>query len=265
MKIYISADIEGITGVTNWDDAEKKSPDYEEFRKQMTAEVAAACRGALAAGADEIWVRDAHDSARNLIARELPDAVRLMRGWSGHPFMMMDGLDSSFQAALMVGYHSRAGSALSPLSHTMTGAPLEIRLNGQPASEFLINTWSAALVGVPVVFLAGDAGLCTEASSQVSGLTTVAVKEGRGEATLSIHPALAVSLIEGKVAQALKGDLSGCLVRLPARFTLEVVYKEHTRAFRASFFPGASLEAANIVRLQTGDYMDVLRFVMFAL
>src|SRR5512133_1123253 len=110
MKVYISADIEGITGTTVWDETEKKHPDYAEFQQQMTAEVSAACESCIQAGAEEVWVKDAHDSARNILAAQLPPQTRLLRGWSGHPYLMMEGLDSSFQAALMIGYHSRAGS-----------------------------------------------------------------------------------------------------------------------------------------------------------
>ena len=72
MKIYISADIEGVTGVTHWDETDLGKGESSLFREQMTAEVVAACEGALQAGATEIWVKDAHDSARNIIASRLP-------------------------------------------------------------------------------------------------------------------------------------------------------------------------------------------------
>jgi len=114
MKIYISADIEGITGTTHWDEADKKNSDFKEFQEQMTAEVAAACEGALRAGATEILVKDAHDTARNIIASKLPREVRLVRGWSGHPFSMVQYLDETFHAVLMIGYHSRAGLDTNP-------------------------------------------------------------------------------------------------------------------------------------------------------
>ena len=123
MKVYISADIEGITGTTHWDETDKAKADYTEFRQQMTAEVAAACEGALKAGVNEIWVKDAHDSARNIIAAQLPPETRLNRGWSGHPYFMMDRLDSTFQAVVMIGYHSRAGSGASPLAHVKWTSP----------------------------------------------------------------------------------------------------------------------------------------------
>src|SRR5512135_3300506 len=104
MKIFLSADIEGITGVTHWDETELSHEENAAAREQMTAEVAAACEGALEAGATEIWVKDSHDTGRNLIAARLPPEARLIRGWSGHPFQTLTQLDHTFQAVLLVGY-----------------------------------------------------------------------------------------------------------------------------------------------------------------
>ncbi len=134
MKVYISADIEGVTGVTHWDETELQKDDSKVFREQMTAEVVAACEGALQGGATEIWIKDAHDSGRNLIASKLPKEACLIRGWTGHPFMMVQELDTSFSAVLMIGYHSRAGAGTSPLAHTMTGELAHVTLNGCFAS-----------------------------------------------------------------------------------------------------------------------------------
>ena len=86
MKIYISADMEGTTGVVNWDEVDhQKALFYKQFQKKMTNEVAAACKGANDAGADEIWVKDAHYSGRNIFQDYLPKNTKLIRGWSGHP------------------------------------------------------------------------------------------------------------------------------------------------------------------------------------
>jgi D-amino peptidase len=263
MKVYISADIEGITGTTNWDETEKKHPDYAEFREQMTAEVAAACEGALRAGATEILVKDAHDSARNIIADKLPPEARLHRGWSGHPYMMMDGLNADYQAVLMIGYHSRAGSNANPLSHTMSGSDVYVKINGELASEFTINAYTAALAGVPVVFLAGDDGLCNDAKSFIPALTSVAVKQGQGNATINIHPRLAVERIRTAVQTALQADLSKCLVKLPTHFKVEVKYKDHAKAYGMSFFPGAHAVDDHTILFEADDYFDVLRFFMF--
>ena len=264
MKVYITADIEGATGATHWDETDKKNPDYGEFQDQMTAEVVAACEGALSAGATEIWVRDAHWTGRNIIPSKLPREARLVRGWSGHPFSMMQGLDETFQAVLVIGYHSRAGSGTSPLAHTMTGNVIYVTINEQYASEFMIAAYTAGLVGVPVAFISGDAGICQEAEALIPGLGTVAVKDGVGNSTVSIHPHLAVERIRGGVEAVLKGDLSRCGVTLPDHFAVELRHRNHADAYRVSFFPGASLKEAHTVQFEADDYFEVLRFFSFA-
>jgi D-amino peptidase len=263
MKIYISVDLEGITGTSHWDETDRKHPDYSEFREQMTAEVAGACEGALEAGASEIVVKDAHDSGRNLIASMLPSEVRLMRGWSGHPYTMVEGIDETFRAMLMVGFHSRAGSDASPLAHTRSLGLAHVKINGRFASEFLINTYTASLVSVPVVFLSGDAGVCAEAVTLIPGLTTVAVKEGLGGATTSIHPRLAVTRIRDSVRRSLEQDVKKCLVSLPERLAIEVRYGGHPRAYRASFYPGARLVDPYTIQYECDDYHEVLRLLLF--
>jgi D-amino peptidase len=143
MKVYISADIEGITGTTHWDEATQSKPDFREFQEQMTAEVAAACEGALRAGATEIMVKDAHASARNIIAAKLPREARLVRGWSGHPFSMVQYLDETFHALLMVGFHSSAGADTNPLAHTISGRVARCKINDRYASDQEDTTASA--------------------------------------------------------------------------------------------------------------------------
>ena len=265
MKVFISADIEGVTGTTDWNETDKAHGDYLEFREQMTAEVAAACEGALNAGATEIVVKDAHWTGRNLIASKLPRAVRLIRSWTLDPYSMMAGLDATFHAALMIGYHSRSGSDASPLAHTLTGRVVYVKINGRDASEFLINAYTAGWLRVPVVFLSGDAGICQDAQDFLPGLSTVAVMEGVGNATTSIHPALAVERIRGGVEVALRGDVARCRVAMPSHFTAEVYFKLHTNARQASFFPGARLAGPHVVQFEADDYFEVLRFFMFGI
>ena len=264
MKVYISADIEGITGTSHWDEADKKSSDFGEFQEQMTAEVMAACEGALQAGATEIWVKDAHDTARNIIASKLPQEVRLIRGWSGHPFSMVQELDETFDAMLMVGYHSPAGSDANPLAHTISsGSVSHIKMNDHYASEFLLNAYAAALVNVPVVFVSGDAGLCMEAESLIPNITTVAVMKGMGNSTVSIHPHLALEKIRDGVQMAIDGDVSICQIELPKRFSVEIKYKDHAKAYRSSFYPGASLKEPHTILFTSDDYFEVLVLLSF--
>jgi D-amino peptidase len=263
MKIYISADIEGVTGVSHWDETLKKESDYHEFQEQMTAEVLAACRGALKAGAKEIYIKDAHETGRNIIAAKLPEEIKLIREWSKHPYSMMQELDESFDAVVMIGYHSGAGSQSSPLSHTLTENFSSIKINGKPASEFLINAYTAGLVGVPVVFVSGDKGICDEARSFQERIWTVSVQEGIGASTVSIHPKVAIKKIEDGVEAALLKDMSPLKVKLPPVFKVKIEFRNHVSAYRASFYPGITRLANKTIQFEHKNYFEVLRTLMF--
>jgi D-amino peptidase len=265
MKVYISADIEGVTGASHWDETEKPKPDYSEFREQMTAEVSAACEGALQAGSTDIWIKDAHATARNLIASRLPRETRLIRGWSGHPFSMVQELDDSFHALLMIGYHSRAGSAANPLAHTFSGKIADLKINGRGASELQMYAYAAALMNVPLVFVSGDNGICEEAASLIPKIATLAVKQGTGNATINIHPHLAIEKIRDGVQTALQRDVSTCRLPLPQHFTVDISYKDHAMAMKASFFPGAVSTDPHTIQFESNDYFEVLRLFAFVL
>lgn len=264
MKLYISADIEGITGVTHWDETDLDKEASALFRQQMTAEVAAACEGAIQAGAEEIWVKDAHGTGRNIFAADLPPDTRLIRGWSGHPFGMVEELDETFQALICIGYHSRAGAGTSPLAHTMSGAITYIQLNDRFASEFTFSAYTAALLKVPLVFVSGDQGLCDEIAQFHPNIQTVAVKSGIGEATISLHPAANVEQIRSGVARALAGDLSRCLIPLPEHFRLELRYRQHSKTYVASFYPGVKKKDDHTIQFESGSFFEILRFMLFA-
>ncbi|MFH1850844.1 MAG: M55 family metallopeptidase [Candidatus Neomarinimicrobiota bacterium] len=266
MKIYLSADIEGACGTTNWDEVDKVHPDNAAFRDQMTAEVAAACQGALNAGAREIWVKDAHASGRNINGSMLPQEVRLIRGWSGHPYSMVQELDETFDAVIFIGYHARAGSEGNPLAHTMSSSKIDyLKINGRSASEFLLHAYIAAELKVPTVFLSGDEGICNEVRDINERIHTVAVKKGIGNSTVSIHPDLAVRRIRDGVEKALKGDIAGCLLAAPASYLVEIRFKKMTQAYRASFFPGVQLVDPQTIRLESDRYFDIVRMRSFVM
>jgi D-amino peptidase len=264
MKVYISADIEGVTGVTHWDETNLEKAESQAAREQMTAETAAACQGALEAGATEIWVKDAHDTGRNIIAERLPVEARLIRGWSEHPFTMWQELDGSFDALALVGYHAGAAFAGNPLAHTMSGNITRLTINERQASEFLLAAYTAALVKVPLIFVSGDLGLCHEVTEFHPNITTVAVKEGVGDSTINLHPEVAARRIREGMAQALRNP-AACQIPLPDHFNVEVRYRNHQRAYQYGFFPGARQEDAVTVSFEHEDYFEVLRFLLFAL
>ena len=263
MKIYISADIEGVAGIVHWGEASPDHVDYQEYRVQMSNEVAAACEGALNAGATEILVKDAHGSGRNIIPTRLPEQAKLIRGWSEHPFSMVQELDESFHAAMMIGYHSWAGSDASPLAHTLRGKVTHAKINERLASEFLLSYYTAALVNVPVAVVSGDEGICQEAALLSQTMETVAVSRGVGGSTISIHPQLATRRIKEAAERALMTDLSSSKAVLPRHFRLELRFRDHADAYIASFFPGVTAVDPHAVSFETDDYFELLRMLMF--
>lgn len=264
MKVYVSADIEGVTGTAHWNEVTKIKPDYEKFADQMTKEVKAACEGANAAGAEEILIKDAHSTARNINIEELPLNVKIIRGWSRHPYMMMQEIDDSFDAAIMIGYHSFAGSNGSPLAHTMDEENINyIKINGEIASEFTINSYIAAYVGVPVVFVSGDELLCKHAENLSENIKTVSVKKGVGDSIISIHPTLAIQKIKTGVEESLKGNLTKYNLILPKEFKVEISYIHHMSAYKASFYPGVTQISPTSVIFTSKDYFEVLRMMLF--
>lgn len=266
MNVFISADIEGTCGIVNWAETERSTPmDYRPFQQQMTREVKAACEGAIAAGADQIFVKDAHDSARNIDPAALPEKVRIMRGWTGDPLSMMAGLDhGEYGAVLFTGYHAWASCGGNPLSHTMNLRNEYVTLNGVRMSEFMMNAYTAGYYGVPVVFLSGDKALCDFAREFIPGITTVAVNEGFGGAVASMHPEAAVKEIRDGAKRAVK-NAKNCFVPLPPFFEMTVRFKEHQVAYSKSFYPGASLEDEKNVCFSSDDWFEMLRFSHFVL
>lgn len=263
MKVFISADIEGVTGVTHWDETEKNKTDHATFAEQMTLEVRSACEGANDAGADEILVKDAHDSGRNLNHSRLPKNTKLIRGWSGGIYSMVQGLDESFDALIYIGYHSAAGTSGNPLSHTMNTSLEYVKLNGEYVNEFLIHSYIAAYLNVPVVFLSGDKALCDEVAKVDSNIYTVAVKEGVGDSTINIHPELARDLICDRVKESLSGDLSRYHIELPETFKLEIGYREHFTALKYSNFPGVERSGPKSIVFTHSDYIEVVKAIKF--
>lgn len=263
MKVFISADIEGTTFTTRWDETEIGKAGYEKAVAQMTAEVKAACEGAIAAGADYILVNDAHDYGVNIDISQLPQCVEVLRGWSGHPLCMVDGIDESFDAAIFIGYHSAASRSGSPLSHTYSTHTACAKLNGKIVSEFVLYSMACAMMHVPSVFLSGDKMLIDDSQGIHPKLKTLAVKEGLGGSIRCIHPERACRLIKEGVIQALSQDLTNACITLPKHFVLEMNFHRISDAVAKAFYPNCRLENGNTVVFESDDYFEILRAVIF--
>lgn len=265
MKVYISVDIEGITGSTSWGSTNLGHFEHARLAHEMTLEAVAACKGAIAAGATEIYVKDAHDSGRNLDMTLFPEEANIIFDWTCDPYSMVGGLDSSFDALMFVGYHSPAGLNGNPLSHTMNLDNQYIKYNGQLASEFLIHAYAAvADYQVPTVFLCGDRMLCDHVATYDPNITTAAVKEGLGHATINIAPAKVHKLIEDGAKKGLE-NITNCHLDVPETITMEIRYKDHANARRASFFPGVVLVDDFTVSYTTSCMRDLMTARMYIL
>lgn len=264
MKVYISVDIEGITGVTNWNETEKNLPDWIPFSKQMSLECLAAVKGAIDAGASEVLIKDSHDSARNIDTNIFPENVKIIRGWTGDPMSMIATINESFDAAIFIGYHSAGGIDSNPLSHTMNSSDISyIKINDEIVSEFILHSYAAALYNVPVVFVSGDKGLTKSVVKLNNNIKTLPVKEGIGGATISITPQKSIKLIRQLVREALELDISKCKISLPKLFNMEIGYKSHVKAYGLSFYPGAKLKNSTVIQYNTENFYEIMRAIHF--
>ena len=262
LKIFISADMEGITGDINWDEVGGNNPDYQYFRKIMTDEVNAAIEGAIKKGANDIIVRDAHGSARNIIPDKLNEQARLLRAWSNGPYGMMEGINSSFDAVLCIGYHAKAMTASGTLSHTMFGDIFDFRVNNISLPELGWNALIAGYYDVPIIFVSGDQALCNQANELIPGIETVAVKEGIGEACLNLHPKKSQQLIKDGVMRALDRLTEFKPLKWSPPFTIELDFKKKRLTNKAAWYPGAVRKGEYTISFTCDDFLDCMRFFL---
>ena len=265
MRVYISADMEGIAGISKWDETIKGKQDYEIYRQQMSREVAAACEGAIEAGAEYILVKDAHEDGKNLLHELLPRNVKVISGWSNHPYCMVEGLDESFDAVIFIGYHCGAGSNGSPLAHTMYPDRIRnITINGEEADEFLIHAYACQMIGVPIVAVSGDGELMRHVRTFDSQIKTIALQEGFGGGIVSIHPELAVERIKRGVKKSLIEEMpKKTSFKQPEIFEMTIEFKDHADAYKFSFYPNAEQISEYCIRYESSNYIDLLTLMLF--
>jgi D-amino peptidase len=264
MRVYISADIEGITGLVSWSQCSRpdgKSFDYGFARRMMTHDVNAAVRGARAAGADEILIKDSHGNSKNLLIDDLEPGVRLVSGHGAGTDGMMQGIDGTFDAAILVGYHAKAGTLGGIMEHTITGGLHRLWINGVESGEIGLSAGVAGRYGVPLVMISSDAAGCAEAVGLIPGIETAVTKTGIGRYMGDLlHPEQTAPLIEAAAKRALErrkeiaphvwadpttirvefnraeeADMGAKLLSVPTRvdgYTLEGAYPTYTEAHR---------------------------------
>jgi len=229
MRVFISADMEGATGVCHRDHLLAGGQDYESARAWLTGDVNAAVEGAIAAGATDVVVADGHATMRNVLLDRLHEKARLVAGPAqarNRPLGQVSGIeDGRYDAAMLVGYHSRAGTPGGLLSHTWVGAVVhEIRLNGRPAGEALLNAAIFGHYDVPVVFACGADDFCREVKQDLGAdLETAEVKRTLGpSAVVTLTPARAQELIREGAERGLRAGREPLRIDTPVAIELEV-------------------------------------------
>ncbi len=259
LKVFISVDMEGITGIVNWEEVSRDGKDYDYFRQVMTKEANAAIEGALEAGATEILVRDSHGSARNILPDMLNRNARLLRDWSGGFKSMMEGIDETFDAVIFIGYHAKAGTPNALLEHTMSGNITDISINGVSLPEAGINALIAGYYNVPVVFLSGDLAICNQAKELFGEVETVAVKEGIGNAALNLHPEVAHEKIKQGIKKALSNLSNYEPYKLKSPYKMVLKLKREELVHEKSIYPGAERTGNWELTYENNDLMEVMK------
>lgn len=262
MRVFVSVDIEGVAGVAGQEEGSPGNPEYERARRLMTGEANAAIRGVLAAeDTAEVTVADAHGTFRNIIPELLDPHARLVRG-KPRALAMVDGIQSGFDAAIFVGYHGRAGTGDSVLSHTFTGTLADVRVNGRSVGEIGLNAAVAGTFRVPVVLVTGDASVEAEVSSLLPTTGTTVVKRGVGRhAADSLHPERACAAIERDVTAAVQRSSSVEPFVVSGAVALEVDVTQPAFADQAMVVPGVKRLSGRTLGYDAPDYMTAYRIV----
>lgn len=266
MRLYISADIEGIAGVVSRDHLMPEGFEYERARDWMTDTVVTACEAAREEGAEEIIVSDSHGNGESLKIEKLPDYVQIIRSWP-RPLMMMQGIEiGSFAGAMLLGYHAGASHMGGVLSHTIGGTAFhEIRLNGIVMPEAGINAAIAGHFDVPVILASGDDVAMAEITERLGDLTTVPVKWAYStQSARSLTPAVAnARLREGvKAALARIGSQKPFKIDKPV---LEIVFRNRLPAEYLSYLKCCERTDGYTIRYVGDDIVDVSKFIQFVL
>jgi D-amino peptidase len=254
VKVLISADMEGVTGVTAPEDVKPGTAAFERFRRLFMHDVNAAIAGAFDGGATEVVVNEGHNTMRNLMIEDLDERAQIIHG--GHkPLIMMEGVDRDVDLAFFVGYHAPFG-APGVLSHMFLGKGVyDIKLNGETCSEGRLNALLAGSFGVPVALVTGDDAACADAAQFIPGIRTVAVKESIDRyAAICLPPARTGPMIREAAAGACR-DADGFRPLVgEAPYTWEMFLTNPSLASRAALVPGVERVGDRTVTWSFDDF-----------
>ena|ERR1043166_9900122 len=264
MKIYISADMEGIVGVVTGEQLSPQGFEYERFREFMTQEVNAAVEAALASGATEVVVSDSHGNGQNLLLEKLPRNITLVRSWP-RPLMMMQGIDETFAGVIFIGYHTGTTNPEGVRAHTISSARLaDVQLQGRSVSEAAINAAIAGHFNVPVIMVSGDDALIKETTALLGDVEGAVVKWASGfHSAKTLMPEAANELIREKVKKAMGRIKDFKPYKLKAPIRLDVRFKNYRPSEMLSYLSIVERTDAHSIRFTGRDIIEVSKFLEF--
>ncbi|MFE9189874.1 M55 family metallopeptidase [Micromonospora sp. NPDC007208] len=263
MKVLISVDLEGVSGIVHSVETNPDRYDYERGRALMTAEANAVVAGVLDAEPDAVvWVADAHGTFRNILPEDLDRRAHLVRG-KPRPLGMLAGLDEQTDAVLLVGYHARAGAGPAVLAHTISDAILDVRVAGRSLGEIGLNVAMAGHLDAPVVLLSGDDTACAEFSELVPSAVTVAVKQTLGQAAaVALHPQEARERLRHAAADAVARRASILPATMGGPLDVEVDLYGPYMVDLATLVPGVTrVGGGRTVAFRAADFAEAYRLV----
>ncbi|GHH96748.1 M55 family metallopeptidase [Neobacillus kokaensis] len=262
MKIYISVDMEGITGLVDHTHVDSEKHNYERGRIIMTDEANYVVTSAFEAGAKEVIVNDSHSKMNNLLIERLHSETQLITG-DVKPFSMVQGLDETFTGAIFTGYHARAAQP-GVMAHSMIFGVRNMFINDVAIGELGFNAYVAGYYGVPVIMVAGDDYAAREAEQLIPNVTTAIVKEAISRsAAKTLTPIKAGQLLREKTALAIKNFDKVKPLTPPEKPLLSIEFTNYGEAEWANLMPGTEIvPGTTIVRFQAKDILEAYQAML---
>lgn len=263
MKIYISVDIEGISGVVTGNQTHEGGVGYERARKLMTEEVNAVIKGIRSLGITDILVNDSHGPMTNILIEDLNEDAKLISG-SKKLLGMMEGIDKSYDAVMLIGYHARHNTS-GVLAHSYDGRVIsEVKINGKIVGEVEFNSMLAGYFGVPVVMVSGDDVLSKQVKSFNADIETVVVKKAHSRYTAEcLHPKKVHRILHDSCVKVLTSDFKNTIKSYKHqndnKIELEITFSNSGLAEGTLFIPGVELIAPNKIRYMAKDMLEAYK------
>ncbi len=261
LRVFISVDMEGIGGVGSPSMTSTSGKDYATARRLMTDEVNVVIAALRAHGPVSILVNDSHGDHQNVLHTELDPAVSYIQG-SIKPLGMVQGLDDTFDAAVFIGYHAKAGDPDGFLAHTGSGSVKGLWLNGHEVGEGGMNAAFAGMHGVPVILVSGDSAAAAEAAAYAAATVTTKTAETPSSARM-VHPREVHRRLQAGVRDALerldRGDARPWSVGAPVEIRMRFQSPTHVDILQS--IPGMSKVDGYTVSYTAADADEAYRLI----